>query len=161
MHAGGFSGNNVSNGSIEFALGDYVPYLLHQAHYGIVRGFEADLRRFDIVLAEWRVTAVLAHHGRLRFGDLAQATGLEPPTLVRILKGMEGKHWVARQQSDVDRRATDITATPVGLALARSIVPLAEKAATVALQGFTEDELEFLRRLLKRIVQNISPGGAI
>ena len=146
----------VPNGTTAFSLGDYVPYLIHQVHRGILQDFEGGLAAHGVSLAEWRVVAALAHHGTVRFGDLAQATGLEPPTLVRVLTAMEGKAWVLRQPSSEDRRATDVAATEAGLELARSIVPLAEASAAAALAGLSGDEVDFLRRLLRRMQANIA-----
>lgn len=149
----------IPGGTTSFDLGDYVPYLIHQVHRGILQDFEAGLAGHGVSLAEWRVLAALAHRGTLRFGDLAQATGLEPPTLVRVLTAMEGKGWAARQPSREDRRATDVAATAAGLELARAIVPQAEASAGRALAGLSGDEVEFLRRLLRRMQANIAGGG--
>lgn len=150
----------LPNGMIDFDLGSYIPFLLHQAHRGTVMVFEGDLRRFDVSLSEWRAIAVLAHHGSLRFGDLAQLAGLEPPTLARQLKAMETKGWVLRQPSAEDGRGTDISITPKGLALAADILPLTEKATALALRGFTPDEQAFLRGLLRRVQMNLATPDA-
>ena len=72
---------------------------------------------------------------------------------------MESKDRVVRQQSEVDRGATEIIATRAGLALA--IVPIVEKAATSVLRGFTEDKSGFLRRMPRRIAQNALMGGVL
>lgn len=138
-----------------FDLGDYIPYLIHQVHRGILQDFEKGLVDHGASLAEWRVLAALAHHGTLGFGDLALSSGLEPPTLVRVLTAMEGKKWVRREPSSEDRRATNVDVTADGRALARSIVPAAMTSATKALVGLSTDEVEFLRRLLQRMQINI------
>lgn len=143
------------DGSNSFNLGDYIPYLIHQVHRGILQGFEKGLVNHGVSLPEWRVLAVLAHHGTLRFGDLALSTGVEPPTLVRVLTVMERNKWVRREPSSEDRRATNVKVTSDGRALARSIIPLAKASATKALAGLSADEVEFLRRLLQRMQINI------
>ena len=142
---------NVPDGSESLDLERYVPYLLNQAHRAVLRRFEPALAPYGLALAEWRVVAALAHRGRQRVGDLALATGLEPPTLVRVLAGMEARGLVRRKPSTIDRRATEVEASAAGLAAARGIVPLARQVETEALAGLTADEAEFLRRLLRRL----------
>ncbi|MBL8486379.1 MAG: MarR family transcriptional regulator [Rhodocyclaceae bacterium] len=146
------TGKSLPDGSDSLDLEGYVPYLLNQAHRGVLRAFEPALAPHGLNLAEWRVLAVLAHRGRLRVGDLALATGLEPPTLVRVLAGLESRGRVRRRPSATDRRATDVEASAAGRAAARAIVPLARRVEAEALAGLTADEAEFLRRLLRRLV---------
>ncbi|HEX5394465.1 MAG TPA: MarR family transcriptional regulator [Rhodocyclaceae bacterium] len=138
-----------------FDLEEYVPYLLHQAHLAVLRAFEAGLTPSGLSLPEWRVLAVLAHHKRIRFGQLAKITGQEPPTLVRLLSAMEERQLLLRKASETDRRATDVELTDQGKTLAESILPLAQATVDKAFTGFTDDEAEFLRRLLRRIQKNM------
>ncbi|WP_176442367.1 MarR family winged helix-turn-helix transcriptional regulator [Noviherbaspirillum humi] len=142
---------------MEFDLTTYIPYLIHQSHLAIFDEFSVGLAERGISLPEWRIATVLAHHGRIRFGDLAGAAGIEPPTLARMLTAMEGKELALRQPSMEDRRATDVLPTDAGIALVASLVPLAEKVQAKALAGFTADETEFLRRLLRRMKDNVAP----
>lgn len=151
--------NSLPDGIIDFDLEAYIPFLLHQAHRGTMTYFESGLRPLDVSLPEWRAMAVLAHHGRMRFGDLAQNAGLEPPTLARLLKTLEAKGWVTRQPSPEDGRGTDIALTPTGRDKTHAILPLARQASGRLLQGLSTDEQELLRRLLRRVQGNMN-GGA-
>lgn len=137
-------------------LGSYVPYLIHRVHRGLLQHFESMLEPKGVTLSEWRVLASLSHHGDMRFGDLALATGLEPPTLVRVLASMEKRKWVKRRDSAADRRATDVGVTGNGHKIAADIIPLARQVEATALQGLTEDEAEFLTRLLRRLQLNVT-----
>ena len=137
-----------------FDLKDYLPYLLHQAHLAVLRQFEAGLTPSGLSLSEWRVLATLAHHQRVRFGHLARITGLEPPTLVRLLSAMEERGLISRNASTTDRRATDVELTVAGQTQTAALIPLAEATMARALAGFSADEAEFLRRLLRRVQTN-------
>lgn len=140
-------------------LEDYLPYLLHQAHLAVLRTFETGLAPTGLTLPEWRVLAALAHHKRVRFGQLAKITGQEPPTLVRLLSSMEDRQLLLRKASETDRRATDVELTEQGNALADTILPLAQSTVDKAFTGFTDDEAEFLKRLLRRIQHNVEEPG--
>ncbi|MCL7462119.1 MarR family transcriptional regulator [Pseudomonas sp. NW5] len=135
-------------------LEEFVPYLLHQAHLSVLRTFEHRLDATGLTLAQWRVLAVLAHHTQVRFGELARLTGQEPSTLVRQLGIMEERGLTRRVASETDRRATYVELDEAGWTLARKILPQAGEVEVQALQGFTADEVEFLRRLLRRIQAN-------
>lgn len=69
--------------------------------------------------------ATLVRLGPTRLGDLAAREGVAPPTLTRIVTGLEELGYVTRQPDPDDRRATLVSATPaaeeivVGLGSAR------------------------------------------
>lgn len=135
-------------------LEEYVPYLLHQAHLAVLRTFEDRLASTGLTLPQWRVLAALAHHKQLRFGELAKLTGQEPSTLVRQLGVMEERQLTRRMASETDKRATYVELTETGWELAVAIMPQASQVEDKALAGFSADEKEFLRRLLRRIQAN-------
>ncbi|HEX5394354.1 MAG TPA: MarR family transcriptional regulator, partial [Rhodocyclaceae bacterium] len=72
-----------------------------------------------------------------------------------LLSAMEERQLLLRKASETDRRATDVELTDLGKTLADSILPLAQATVDKAFTGFTEDEAEFLRRLLRRIQKNM------
>lgn len=137
-------------------LGAYVPYLLHQAHRALIAIFTRDLARAGVSLAEWRVLSVLHHQGAVRFGALAAASGLEPPTLVRVLSALEERDFVRRRRRAEDRRSTLVEPMAAGLDLARRLVPAARRLETKALAGLTAREAASLRRLLGRVRANVA-----
>lgn len=139
----------------QFHLDQYIPYLLHQAHRGIYNIFDTELQNRDLQLSEWRILAVLMSRKSLRMSELATATGIEPPTLARLITNMEIKNWVARKNSETDRRAINVRITPNGFDIANSIVPFAQEVNQLATTGLTDDEIEFLRRLLTRVMRNL------
>jgi DNA-binding MarR family transcriptional regulator len=132
----------------------YIPYLLHQAHLAVFRTFEHRLVPSGLTLPQWRVLAALAHHKQLRVGELARIAGQEPPTLVRQLGVLEQRKLTRRIASEADKRATYVELTDAGSALTDELLPQALEIERRALVGFSEDEIEFLRRLLCRVRAN-------
>lgn len=139
----------------QFHLDQYIPYLLHQAHRGIYNIFNTELQNRDLQLSEWRILSVLMSRKSLRMSELATATGIEPPTLARLIGNMEARRWVVRKNSETDRRAINVRITPNGFDIANSIVPFAQEVNQRATNGLTNDETEFLRRLLTRVMKNL------
>lgn len=138
----------------KFQLEDYIPYLLHQAHLAMLGLFAPVLAEHELTLPEWRVLAALHSDSPMRFRDLVTATGLEPPTLVRVVAKLEKQSRLTREKSDEDRRGTLLAITTEGRAITSLAIPRAYEAQALATQDFSADETELLRRLLRRIPIN-------
>jgi MarR family transcriptional regulator, organic hydroperoxide resistance regulator len=143
----------VANG---FDLQQYVPYLLNRGAVRIADAFTDELRAFSITLPMWRVIAALWHDGPMRLGELAHLTSIEVSTLSRTVAGMEGRGLLTRNRSDADARAVRVELTAAGRALTERIIPLALAYERAGLQGFTPDEIDMLKRLLRRFYDNLA-----
>jgi len=115
-----------------------------QANHGMtVTDFEA-LRRLD-----------LAESGEMRRGDLAQAIGLTPSGITRLLDGLEKAGMVCKRFCESDGRVSYAVITDHGRT---TLVRASEGhlAALTAMFGerFAPDEIEALAVLLARL-----PGG--
>jgi DNA-binding MarR family transcriptional regulator len=58
--------------------------------------------------------STLANEGPMRPGDLAAREGVRPPTMTRMLTGLEEGGYVARTVDPADRRASLVAVTPAG-----------------------------------------------
>lgn len=66
-------------------------------------------RPFGLSNSRWLILCILRDRDRpLSQKELAAEIGIEGPTLVRILDGMERDGWVRRQVSDKDRRVKQV-----------------------------------------------------
>jgi MarR family transcriptional regulator, organic hydroperoxide resistance regulator len=139
-----------------FDLQQYIPYLLNRSAVRIADAFTDELRAFNITLPMWRVIAALWHDGAMRLGELAQLTSIEVSTLSRTVAGMEGRGLLTRNRNDPDARAVRVELTATGRTLTERIIPLALAYEEAALRGFTPDELEELKRLLRRLYDNLA-----
>jgi DNA-binding MarR family transcriptional regulator len=138
-----------------FDIGDHVPFLLNRVNIATFALFEQQLKEHGLALGAWRILAVLYRAGPRRVREVLHLTGIEPPTLSRLLADLEKRLLVARAQSDDDARGILVQPTAEGLALAERLVPHALRAEIELLRGFTADEREFLVRLLKRMQANL------
>ena len=102
---------------------------------------------------------MLRQTGSLRVRDLLQRTGIEPPTLSRLLATLDKRGLLSRAQSDDDARGILVRPTTEGVALADKLVPHALQIEAEILRGFTADERDFLKRLLKRMHVNLASSG--
>lgn len=108
------------------------------------RAGRAVAERVGAVLAEegasldgWRLLALLRDGGR-SMTELAEATGVPPPTLTKRVDRMVAANLVHRRTDDSDRRRVLVLLAPRGRALHGRLLPLVER------------EREHVRRLVEQ-----------
>jgi len=144
-----------------FDLSVYLPYLLNRAGSRIAESFSEKLKaEHDLTLPMWRVLASLNHRDGQRVGELASMTTIEVSTLSRLLGTMQRRGLVERRRPalhavDGDARTVAIHATGAGQALTARLIPEALHYEATALTGFTGDEAEMLKRMLRRLFENM------
>ena len=96
--------------------------------------------------------------GRLRRVDLAERLDLSQSGVTRMLAPMEKVGWVGRAEDPRDGRVGYVVLTAAGRRLAKEgVKTLAQQAATLFGDLWTDKELETLARLLGRLTVNL-PG---
>ena len=96
--------------------------------------------------------------GRLRRVDLAERLDLSQSGVTRMLAPMEKVGWVGRAEDPRDGRVGYVVLTAAGRRLAKEgAKTLAQQAATLFGDLWTDKELETLCRLLGRLTANL-PG---
>lgn len=97
-------------------LDQSLPIQLLKVHDLVMAYFRPMLHRFRMTDQQWRVLRAIAA-GITDFGDLAQATHIQPASLSRMLAGLQQRGWTAREVSTTDRRQRTVTMTPEGWAV--------------------------------------------
>ena len=88
---------------------------LHTASLRLSRRLSARDRSLGISAARLSALSLLVARGPMRVGDLADAEGVEPPTMTRLLDALGRDALVMRAPDPADRRATLVRATPAGV----------------------------------------------
>lgn len=86
---------------------------------------------------------------------LHKKIGIEQPTAVRTLDRMERDGLIYREKSPQDRRKILIYLTDKSRGLETLIATVSETINVAAKTGFSDNELEQLRTLLKKIITNL------
>ncbi|MEM7213320.1 MAG: MarR family transcriptional regulator [Pseudomonadota bacterium] len=97
-------------------LEDSLPIQLLRVHDQVMAYFRPMLNRFGMTDQQWRVLRAIAA-GVTDFGDLAEATHIQPASLSRMLITLQDRGWTSREVSADDRRQRTITMTDDGWAL--------------------------------------------
>ena len=94
-------------------LEDSLPIQLLKVHDQVMTYFRPMLNRFGMTDQQWRVMRAIAA-GVTDFGDLAQATHIQPASLSRMLITLAKRGWTTREISERDRRQRTVTMTSDG-----------------------------------------------
>ena len=103
-----------------------LPIALLRAREATMRMFKPHVDAAGITLPQWRVIRALAEGGAHDAAELAEKCAVLPPSLSRILAGLEERGLLARDKGDDDGRRLVINLTADGRALFREIAPKSE-----------------------------------
>jgi MarR family transcriptional regulator for hemolysin len=126
----------------------------------VSRAFDDALASVGGSLPQWLVLVELKGrtHGNQR--TIAEAVGVEGPTLTHHLNRMEAGGLVTRRRDPENRRIHQVELTPAGdamfLTLLEKVVEFDERLR----HDFSERDLAQLDRLLDRLAANAAAGSA-
>ena len=129
--------------------------LLHSAAIHLLRQLRKEDDASGLSAPRLSALSVVVFGGPLSLGDLARAEQVRPPTMTRIVTGLEREGLVTRNGAISDRRLTLIEATPRGRKVlaagrARRVEKLA--AALDSLSGEERGELERGVEIVREVV---------
>ena len=121
-------------------------------------------RLLNRLLIDAQVTAFNSEQGKLLYvlwqedgitvSALAEETNLALNTVSRMLLTMEASGLVTRVPDADDRRIKRVFLTEKGRAAQRDAVPISKAMEEQLFEGFSDDELDQLEGLLRRLVAN-------
>jgi len=113
---------------------------------------DGELRAYGLTEATWRPLAYLGRLGEgIRQKELAQALGIEGPSLVRLLDGLERRGLVERREDEEDRRAHGIYLTPQGRELQKRVLRISDAIQRRLLAAVQPADLEACQRVFQAI----------
>ena len=129
---------------------------LHSAAIHLLRGVRKEDAQSGVGPARLSALSVLVFAGPMRLTELASLEQVKPPTMTRIVKGLEVAGFVKRGPDKTDARATRLEATPRGVRLLyegrrRRVMHLAHALATLE-----PNDIEVLARTAE-LVEQILP----
>jgi|GEM_PF-564633 len=144
-------------GQLDSDLQNSIPYLIARAGVRMGQSFSRELRRFDMTLTEWRVCSTLHHLPHQRLSEVALNTSTEPSTLSRVVDGLMQRGLLLRDRSGDDARALALSLTQEGVDMTQRLIPIAQLYERVSLNGFTVEQAEQLRQMLRLLYDNMTP----
>ena len=136
---------------------EHLPYLVNRVGWLLVTDFgQNTLARHQLSIAMWRVLAVLADDDGQRQIDVAASTSIDVSTLSRVVTRMVKMGLVSRTRSATSNREVTVRLTPKGAAILARIIPHAIELERRAISGVPAEDLNVIRRSLRRMYQNLA-----
>jgi DNA-binding MarR family transcriptional regulator len=145
----------------DFALQDFLPYLLNQAAEAASLSCQRVYRdRYGMLRTEWRVLFHLGLYGRLTATDIGLRSRMHKTKISRAVSALEAKRFLTRARDDADRRHEYLTLTVAGEAAYRDLSAIAQAHDAALVAGLTADQAKGLRAALKRLAGRAPDGTA-
>lgn len=130
-------------------------FLIKDIQRLFTRVFEQKARHMDVTLAQCKVLAYLSRNEGTSQARLAEMTGVEPMSVVRILDRMEKDGWIERRSHPTDRRARRLYLKEKAQPPLEQLWKLTDEVRTLALAGFKAEERSVLIDFLERARANL------
>ena len=117
---------------------------LHSAAIHLLRRLRVEDEALGISAPRLSALSVLVFGGPRRVGELAQAEQVEPPTMTRLVDGMERDGYVVRAPDPEDGRAVIVRATAKGVRALNQGRARRVAALATALAGLSAAEVRAL-----------------
>jgi DNA-binding MarR family transcriptional regulator len=139
----------------------YLPYLINRSLQAM-RDYSAEIfAQLGLSIPTFRILFALAELGPTRFGELAEITSLEPPTLSRFLNQLEGERLVRRKRvPHPHSKAVEIALTAAGRRKVEQAIPDVVDCEERYLEGVSRADAEIARKVINRIYENARSAAA-
>ena len=119
---------------------------LHSAAIHLLRGVRQEDVRTGVGPARLSALSVLVFAGPMRLTDLARLEQVKPPTMTKVIAGLEAGGLVKRRPDSDDARAVKLEATARGTKLLQKGRWRRVNRLAAALQALTSDDVDVLAR---------------
>ena len=117
---------------------------LHSAAIHLLRGVRKEDELSGVGPARLSALSVLVFGGPMRVTELARAEQVKPPTMTKIVAGLEASGLVRRRPDSSDARAVKLEATARGSKLLQAGRQRRVRLLAAALRRVNSDELDVL-----------------
>lgn len=122
------------------------------------------LKPEGLTTVEWAILGILSHHAKgLRASEIADALGVQPPLVSRLLVRAESDHWITIEQGEEDKRERVIRLSEKGKKGVFRIEKNVRKGLLPLLKGVGAKDLAGYLRTLATIAENGKdlPAGSL
>lgn len=111
--------------------------------------------RFNLVITEWRVIAVLGRHPGLSANGVAERTAMDKVAVSRTIAKLLERGLVQRDIHGDDRRRSVLELSEAGYAIYDDVAPLAQAWEQTLLAHFSDEDRRQLDALLSKLGQGL------
>ncbi len=116
---------------------------------------ELDKLGIDITIEQWVLLKIIEEKAPLSQKELAEKSLRDPASITRTLHLLEKKQLITREAIPNNRRQHNLFLTQQGVNFVNENMTLVRQLRKKSIEGFTQNELKTLSKLLLRIQQNM------
>ena len=135
---------------------DRMAHLIKDTMRSFHRSLQARLALHGVSLGHWTFLRILWERDGITQRELSQEAGVMEPTTLNALRSMEALGYVTRERLEGNRKNNYVFLTPVGKALRRKLVPLAEQVNALAVAELEPEDVATTRRCLLVMLDNLA-----
>lgn len=139
-----------------FLPGYSVGYLLRNAYRRFAKRLQAHIDQEGVGLGQWYFLRELWENDGLSQRELSLRVGITEASTTVLIRGMIKDGLVRNEPDQDDRRKKRTFLTPRGRALKDVLLPGARDVNIAATKGFSKEEVEQLRSLVNRLIENLN-----
>lgn len=143
---------------VRIDLDEHLFFLFGQVYGKRNRDLAQLLRPWGLTNAKYRALAALTDRDGSTIWELADLTAAERTTLSRALDGLEGDGLVERRPRAGNRRIVEVWLTEAG----RHLIGMVWQEVVVhnerAVAGLSREEIASLKRILRKMIDNVRGG---
>ncbi|MFO7324785.1 MAG: MarR family transcriptional regulator [Pseudomonadota bacterium] len=131
-----------------------IGYLLRTTVSTLMRAAEAAMRPYGLTSVQWAPLMIISRGGNPTAASLARDLNTDTGAMTRMLDRLEAKGLLQRTRSATDRRVVELSLTEQGRELTTKIPHHLAAVYNKHLSGFSPEEFNTLKQLLRRIIAN-------
>ncbi len=124
---------------------------LHRTAHSWRIALDRRLRPLGYSHSRWKVLLYISREEGISHRELAERLGIEAPTLVRLIDGMEKDGLLKRCASEVDRRVKHLELSPAGRKEVARIKDSATDLRKELMSGLNKAEIDTTLQVLQKI----------
>ncbi len=137
---------------------NFIGYLLSVSFRLLKKRIDKVLAPYDLTAPQWGVLSRLYEEDKLTLVDISAKLQSDPSTIKLIIDKLEKKRLVKRKTNKKDKRVSNICLTEEGRLLEKPLKNLIIIEIEYALKNFSNDEIKILKKLLKKMIINLTKG---
>jgi len=137
-----------------YRVEDSVGYLVTRVRASIFAAVDRELAPWGISAAQGSILVYIAHGRGHRAADIARDYDYDTGSMTRMVARLVAKRLLRRVPDESDRRVLRLELTAAGKKLTEQMAAMAAKVLNQHLRGFTRAELDQLKALLRRMLDN-------
>lgn len=115
-----------------------------------------NLSDHQVTAEQWTILANLWQHNGQTQQSLADLSNKNKASITHLVDNLEKRQLVERRADDSDRRNKKIFLTEEGRALQEALSKIVKKTTKEATEGIDKKELKSVRKVLKKMVENLA-----